>query len=85
MVFPDFPDFQPNLTPKQVLQTGAFGGTYFRPIHSAITGHDYAGDWREFPDNWFEGLDESKVRTLLPHAQGLFPTKTVPAMDVRSP
>jgi len=62
LVFPDFPDFQPNLAPKQVLQAGAFGGTYFRPIHSAITGNDYADDWREFPADWFEGLDEAKVR-----------------------
>ena len=30
--------FKPNKTPKQVFKMGAFGGTYFRPIHSSITG-----------------------------------------------
>ena len=33
--------FKPNKTPKQVLKMGAFGGTYFRPIHSSVTGKDY--------------------------------------------
>ena len=31
--FKDFPDFKPNLTPKQIFQLGSFGGTYWRPIH----------------------------------------------------
>ena len=31
--FKDFPDFKPNLTPKQMFQLGSFGGTYWRPIH----------------------------------------------------
>ena len=30
--FKDFPEFKPNLTPKQVLRMGSFGGTYFRNI-----------------------------------------------------
>jgi hypothetical protein len=30
-----------NLTPRQVITMGSFGGTYFRPIHSAVTGKDY--------------------------------------------
>ena len=34
LVFEDVPDFRPNRTPKEILQAGSFGGTYFRPIYS---------------------------------------------------
>ena len=57
--FKDFPQFQPNLTPKQVLQLGSFGGTYFRDIYSSVTNKHYKGKEviKEFPKNWFSGLD----------------------------
>ena len=38
LIFPEFADFKPNMTPKEVLQSGSFGGTYFRPIFSSVTG-----------------------------------------------
>jgi len=50
-------DFRPNLTPKEVMQLGSFGGTYFRRITSAVTGKTYDRAWKEFPEDWFEGLD----------------------------
>ncbi|KXJ22738.1 uncharacterized protein LOC110251832 [Exaiptasia diaphana] len=56
IIFADYPDFKPNLTPKEVLQAGSFGGTYFRPIKSSITGEKYAAVWKEFPSDWFDGL-----------------------------
>ena len=51
--------FKPNKTPKQVFKMGAFGGTYFRPIHSSITGEDYTPKqaMRGLPKDWFKGLD----------------------------
>ena len=38
LIFPDKKDFKPNLTPMEVMQLGSFGGTYFRPIYSSVTG-----------------------------------------------
>merc|ERR1712156_1115090 len=29
-------EFRPNMTPKEVLQAGSFGGTFFRPIKSSV-------------------------------------------------
>jgi hypothetical protein len=51
--------FKPNKTPKQVLKAGAFGGTYFRPIHSSVTGKDYTStqSMKGIPKSWFEGID----------------------------
>jgi hypothetical protein len=34
-------DFHPNRTPEEVLRAGSFGGTYFRPIPSAVTNVHY--------------------------------------------
>jgi len=57
LVFPDSKEFRPNMTPKEVLQAGSFGGTYFRPIKSSVTGLKYNKMWNELPQNWLEGLD----------------------------
>jgi len=57
MVFQDAPEFRPNLSPKEVLQLGSFGGTYFRPIHSSVTKKKYGSEvWEELPKDWLEGL-----------------------------
>ena len=39
--FKDYPDFKPNVSPKDVFKKGAFGGTYFRPIYSSVTDKNY--------------------------------------------
>jgi hypothetical protein len=57
----DCAEFRPNLSPRDVLQGGAFGGTYFRDI--VVNGVLYADAWREFEapaTDWFHGLDISK-------------------------
>lgn len=61
-VFKDHPEFKPNLSPKEVLQLGSFGGTYFRDIQSAVTGKSYQGKnlLKEFPREWFKSLDLAK-------------------------
>lgn len=57
LIFKDSPEFKPNLTPKEVMQMGSFGGTYFRPIESSIAKEKYSGLWKEFPADWFENLN----------------------------
>ena len=37
IVFKEYPDFRPNLTPKEIFKLGSFGGTYWRPIFSSVT------------------------------------------------
>ena len=61
ILFDDYPDFRPNLTPKEVLQMGSFGGTYFRPIYSSVTKSNYGDEvWKELPEDWLEGLNIKK-------------------------
>ena len=52
--FTDYPDFKPDYTPRQVMATGAFGGTYWRPIYSAVTKKRYQNVHKKY--NW--GLPE---------------------------
>lgn len=35
--FEDYPDFTPNVTPREMFEMGIFGGSYFRPIQSGVT------------------------------------------------
>ena len=42
-------EFQPMLTPKEMLEKGIFGGTYFAELI----------DHRDFPEDWFKKLDAS--------------------------
>tara|TARA_B110001469_G_C9641605_1_gene322796 strand:+ start:1886 stop:2620 length:735 start_codon:yes stop_codon:yes gene_type:complete len=61
--FKDCPEFTPNLTPKEILQMGSFGGTYFRPLYSTITHKNYENVHTEFPNNWYKNLDITKYLT----------------------
>ena len=61
--FPDHNEFKPNLTPKQVLEMGSFGGTYFRPIYSSVLKKQLKDDYKEFPKSWYENLDVEKYIT----------------------
>lgn len=61
--FSDHPDFKPNLSPKEVLQKGSFGGTYYRPIYSQVVEKQLNNQHKEYPDSWFEGLDIPKQIT----------------------
>ena len=36
LVFNNYPEFKPNLTPTEIFEMGSFGGTYWRPIYSSV-------------------------------------------------
>jgi hypothetical protein len=58
LIFSDFPEFRPNLSPPQIFNMGAFGGTYFRPIYSSITKKKYINQHKTFiKHGWFKTLD----------------------------
>lgn len=59
--FKDYPGFNPNLTPEQVIRKGSFGGTYFRDLYSGVNKKYYKDQWKEYPKDWFEGLDLEKM------------------------
>jgi hypothetical protein len=56
IIFNDYPDFRPNMAPKEMFQAGVFGGTYFRPIKSSVTKKEYKNVHAEFPNSWFAGV-----------------------------
>ena len=59
--FPDWPMFQPNLTPYEILLLGSFGGTYFRSIYSKPAQRAFVGQevFEELPwRDW--GLEKGK-------------------------
>jgi len=58
LYFSYYPEFKPNLTPKEIFQMGSFGGTYYRPIYSTINNKNYKNVHKEFEKHgWFNGLD----------------------------
>ena len=61
--FSDYPDFQPNLSPKEIFHLGSFGGTYWRPIYSSVTDKTYKNMHKRYPKSWWAGLDESLYLT----------------------
>lgn len=61
--FDDRLDFTPNKSPSEILQEGAFGGTYFRPLRSRTLGIMIEDDWRELPSEWFHGIDTDRFAT----------------------
>lgn len=55
-IFSDYPDFRPNLSPREIFQLGSFGGTYWRPIHSSITKKNYENIYHKYPASWWKGI-----------------------------
>jgi len=59
--FRDYPEFRPNLTPREIFKLGSFGGTYWRPINSAITGKSYKNEYLKYPKSWWKGIPEEHL------------------------
>ena len=54
--FEDYPQFKPNLTPRQIFKLGSFGGTYWRPIYSRVTKKRYKDQHLEYPKGWWQDI-----------------------------
>ena len=60
-VFSDYPDFTPNLSPREMFLLGSFGGTYWRPINSGVTGKKYVNMHLKYPKEWWADIDNDKL------------------------
>ncbi len=54
--FPDYPEFRPNLTPRQIFQLGSFGGTYWRDIYSSVLNKNLSNVHLQYPKSWWQGI-----------------------------
>ncbi|RMZ85042.1 hypothetical protein DV738_g4, partial [Chaetothyriales sp. CBS 135597] len=61
--FEDFPSFNPNKSPDEIIREGCFGGSYFRKLRSKKLGIVIEDDWQELPRTWYDGLDVEKFLT----------------------
>jgi hypothetical protein len=59
IIFTDYPEFLPNLSPKEMFEMGSFGGTYWRPIKSSVTGKKYNNQHKKYPKSWWKGIPDS--------------------------
>ena len=48
-------NFSPNKSPIEIINKGAFGGTYFRDIYSSVNDKWYRDSWKKF--SFLEGVD----------------------------
>lgn len=57
--FSDYPDFRPNLSPRDIFTLGSFGGTYWREIYSHVTKKAYHNVHHKY--SFLKGIDEYKM------------------------
>lgn len=61
LIFKDYPDFRPNLTPREIFQKGSFGGTYWRPIYSSVVNKHLKNIHKKYPKSWWKGIPEDHL------------------------
>ena len=61
--FADYPEFTPNLTPRQMFQMGSFGGTYWRPIYSSLNKKNYKNIHLQYPSEWWKDIKDEYLTT----------------------
>lgn len=59
--FKEYPNFKPNLTPRQIFLLGSFGGTYWRQIDSDVTRKSHINHHKKFPKSWWKGIPNSEL------------------------
>jgi len=59
IIFDDYPEFTPNLTPKQMFELGSFGGTYWRPIKSKFFKKKLKNKHKKYI--WLNDIDSDKL------------------------
>lgn len=61
--FNDYPNFNPNLSPREMFVAGSFGGTYWRPIYSSVNKKNYKNQHLNYPKSWWKGLPDNYLIT----------------------
>jgi hypothetical protein len=59
--FKDFPDFRPNLSPRQIFKMGSFGGTYWRAIKSKFHNTILKNQHKKYPKSWWKGIPDAHL------------------------
>ena len=59
--FKDYPEFRPNLSPRQIFKLGSFGGTYWRPIKSKFYKTQLKDQHKNYPKSWWKGIPENHL------------------------
>ena len=60
VIFSDYPDFTPNLSPRDIFRLGSFGGTYWRPIYSNVTKQHYKNVHKKYK-SWWKDIPEPNL------------------------
>ena len=59
--FKDYPDFKPNLSPREMFLLGSFGGTYWRPIYSGVLKKNLKNIHKKYPKEWWKNIPEDEL------------------------